>query len=119
MSIPRRPSSPSALKAALVAGVVASLPAIAYVVTRSSAHWPAMLGLGGVCAVAAAVCFGVYFRFATALVQHQTIASRMRLAASTEPAGMLPDPLELEERELEARFAEIARAERNVVPPQR
>jgi hypothetical protein len=72
-----------------------------------------MLALGGVCAVAAGVCFGVYFRLATALVHHRTMVRQMRLVASTEPPGMLPDPLEQEEVELEARFAEIERSERS------
>jgi hypothetical protein len=103
----------SAFKAALLAGAVATLPAIAYVATCSWAHWPKMLAFGAVFATAAGVCFGVYVRFASAFVQRRTIASRMRLAASSEPAGMLQDPLEEEELELEARYAEIARTERS------
>jgi hypothetical protein len=106
-------SPPAAVRAGLAAGVVAFLPAIAWVLTRSSAHWPAFLALGGACAVGAGVCFGVYFRFATAFVDRRTIARRMRIAAGAEPAGLIADPLEQDEIDLEARFSALERSGSN------
>ncbi|MFO0734305.1 MAG: hypothetical protein U0270_00425 [Labilithrix sp.] len=98
----------SAGRAALVAGVVSAVPPIAYVTMHSSVHWPAMLAIGAVCAVAAGACFGLYFRFASALVERHTLPRRMRVAAAAAPSGgLLTDPLEEEDLALEARFAEL------------
>ena len=105
MNISSRFSSlPSAVRAAVIAGVVTFLPAVGYVLTQSAAHWLRTLALGAVCALASALCFGVYSRFASAFVQSRTVVRRMRVAAFV-------DPLEEEELELEARFAEMERRE--------
>lgn len=105
-------SPPSAVRAAVIAGVVTFLPAVGFVLTHSAVHRLRMLALGALCGVVSAVCFGLYSRVASAVVLNRTLVRRMRVAANAEPAEILADPLAEEELELEARFAEMERRER-------
>jgi hypothetical protein len=108
------------MRAGLFAGFVACLPPLAFVFTRSSAHWGSMLLVGAVCAVGMGFAFAAYSRLAAALVRFGTQGvrdRRVRVAAlanasADADARVFLDPLDEEDAVLEQRFAELESAQR-------
>jgi hypothetical protein len=98
----------SPVKAGLIAAIVGCLPAIAYVLTYSSAHAGKTLLVGVALAVCVGLVFALYWRFAALVMERGMRAQRMRVAAASEEP-VFSDPLEEEDAALEARFAALER----------